>query len=377
MFSASRRRFLLAAGGITATAAGVAVYRSLRVGDVGAHLHPQLKALITAGHFSPDLGAKYLEDLGFLPHAPFALLHDEVMDGLPGRSDRLLVEIGGKVEQDFAEGRICRIDGWQLSATECRLAALAFLFQQAGGRIDAPAAEELGPISELPEAAIAQLERWGPRSATVGEGFNVTPDGSSALWFRFAEIDPQPYEIYFGASPLRTTLHPSRNLITATVTKRQVRRLTSEPGEIPIHLVNTAQGSKQLMGRFQVRPKSDESGRGISEMPEAAIAQLERWGPRSATVGEGFNVQPNGSSALWFSFAEIDPQPYEIYFGASPLRTTLHPSRNLITATVTKRQVRRLTSEPGEIPIHLVNTAQGSKQLMGRFQVRPKRKTHR
>ena len=253
MFSASRRRFLLAAGGITAAVAGVAVYRTLRIGDVGALPHPQLKALIAAGYFSPDLGAKYLEDLGLLPHAPFALLHDEVMDGLPGRSGHLLVEIGGKVEQDFAEGRLCRVDGWQLSATECRLAALAFLFQKAGGRIDMPWDDDLGPISELPVVVEASLERWGPRRTAAGKGFNVQADGSSALWFRFASLDPHPYEVYFGASPLRTTVVPRRNLITATVTKGQVRRLTSKPGEIPIHLVNTAQGVKQLMGLFLVK----------------------------------------------------------------------------------------------------------------------------
>lgn len=265
MLSASRRRFLLAAGVAAAAAAGVAVYRSMRVGGVGVHLHPQLEALIAAGNFSADLGAKYLENLGLLANAPFALLHDEVMDGLPKHSDRLLVEIAGKVERDFAEGRICRVDGWQLAATECRLAALAFLFQQAGGRIDAPPVEEGSPISELPEAAIAQLESWGPRSATVGEGFNVQPDGSSALWFRFAEMDPQSYEMYFGANPLRTSVVPSRNLITATVTKGQVRQLTSKTGEIPVYLVNSAQGSKQLMGRFQVRSKSAESTHGGSE----------------------------------------------------------------------------------------------------------------
>ena len=265
MLSASRRRFLLAAGGVAAAAAGVAVYRSMRAGGAGVRLHPQLEALIAAGAFSTDIGAKYLADQGLLANAPFALLHEEVMDGLPKRSGRLLAEMGGKVERDFAQGRVCRVDGWQLAATECRLAALAFLFQQAGGRIDAPAAEQDSPISELPEAAIAQLENWGPRSATVGEGFNVQADGSSALWFVFAEMDPQSYEMYFGASPLRTSILPSRNLITATVTKGQLRQLASKPGEIPIHLVNSAQGSKQLMGRFLVRPKSAEPERDGTE----------------------------------------------------------------------------------------------------------------
>lgn len=252
MRSLSRRRLLLGAGGVVAAAtAGVAVYRSMRV---GVHLNPQLEALITAGIFSADLGAKYLEDLDQLANAPFALLHDEIMDGLPKRSDRLLVEIGGKVAQDFAEGRVCRVDGWVLAVTECRLAALAFLFLQAGGRIDAPPAvtEEDGPIMELPEAGIAQIEKWGPRSATVGKAFNVQPNVSSTLWFLFAEMNPHPYEIYIGAIPMRITVVSSRNLITATVPKKLVRQMTSKPADLPVHLVNSAMRSRQLLGYFRV-----------------------------------------------------------------------------------------------------------------------------
>ena len=261
MLKASRRRFLQAAGGVAAAAAGFAVYRFICSGGAVV-FNPQLEALIAEGNFSADLGEKVLQDQAPRSGATFDALHAEVMNGLSERGADLRVEIGKKVERDFAEGRTCRVDGWQLSATECHLAALAFLFQEGGGHIEAPAAGSDSPISGLPEKPIAELENWGPRFGTVGEGFNVQPSGDSALWFLFTEMDQQPYEIYFGGRPLRTSVVGGRNLITATVTKGQMRRLASKPDEIPVHLVNSVQGSKQLLGHFSVRSKGVEPRRG-------------------------------------------------------------------------------------------------------------------
>ena len=260
MLRASRRRFLQAAGGVAAAAAGFAVYRFIYRGGAVV-FNPQLEALIAEGNFSADLGEKVLQDEALRSGTTFDALHTEVMNGLSERGADLRGEIGKKVERDFAEGRICRVDGWQLSATECRLAALAFLFQESGGHIEAPVDGDDGPISGLPEIPIAELENWNPRFGIVGEGFNVQPSGNSALWFRFTDIDQQPYEIYLGGHPLRTSVASGRNLITATVSRRLVRRLVSKPDEIPVHLVNSVQGSKQLLGHFSVRPKGVEPRR--------------------------------------------------------------------------------------------------------------------
>ena len=251
-----RRGFLQAAGGLAAAPVGFAAYRSMPGGGDAFVPNPQLEALIAAGDFSVELGGKHLQDLGLASKDAFEVLQTEVMNGLPKHSADLRRELNGKVVQDFAAGRVCRVDGWQLSATECRLAALAFLFKESGGRIAAPTAGDQSPLSGLPESSIAELVNWGPRFGFVGEGFNVQPSGSSALWFLFANLDQQPYEIYFGASPLRTSLAGSRNLITATVTRDQVRQFASKLGEIPIHLVHSVRGSKQLLGHFSVWPKA-------------------------------------------------------------------------------------------------------------------------
>lgn len=260
MLRVGRRGFLQAAGGLAAALAGFAAYRSMPGGGDAFAPNPQLEALIAAGDFSVELGGKHLQDLGLASKDVFESLHAEVMEGLAERSADLRRELNSKVVQDFAAGRVCRVDGWQLSATECRLAALAFLFKESGGRIAAPTAGDQSPLSGLPESSIAELVNWGPRFGFVGEGFNVQPSGSSALWFLFANLDQQPYEIFFGASPLRTSVVGDKNLITATVTRGQVRRLTRKPAEVPIHLVSSIEGSKQLLGRFSVRAKGESTG---------------------------------------------------------------------------------------------------------------------
>ena len=256
MPKASRRRFLLVVGGGMAALAGGCAKgdRQTKEGLVAMNL--QLGALIATGHFSADVGGMYLETAGLPANGTFATLHTEVTRDLGKQDGDLLEEIRWRMKKDFAQGRTCRLDGWTLSVTECQLAGLAFLFKEAGGHIEEPAAGPASPISGLDEAPIAEVENWGPRFGAVGEGFNLQPDGTSAFWFRFADISQHPYQIYFGVSPLRTSVVGDQDLITATVTRKQVEHSSARPGEIPVYLVDMLNDSKQLVGHFRVQPPS-------------------------------------------------------------------------------------------------------------------------
>ena len=162
--------------------------------------------------------------------------------------------IRGQILSDFVRGDVCELNGWQLSATECRLAAVAFLLRTKGRYIEETAVRAEGPLDHLPNMTIVQLERWGPQSSRVGERFNVQPTGNSALWFRFLELDEYPdYEIYLGSQAAVTTIHAERKLATASLTPMQSRKVTSVEGLIPIHLVDPVRG-KQLIAYFRVRP---------------------------------------------------------------------------------------------------------------------------
>ena len=251
MLESGGRRLLLAASGAVTAFVVLAGCQTMPGGNDAKVFNQQLEALIMAGHFSAHLGRKHLENVGSLANAALGPLGAEIMNGLSGLSDDLPAELRRKMQQDFASGRLCQLDGWQLSATECRLVAFAFLLRQSKS-----------PVNSLPEASIARLERWGPRSGRTGEGVNLQSDGSSAFWFVVGDLEQHPYYvIYFGASPLKTMARGHRSLITAVIPKAQASRLFSVQDEVPVHLVDLLHGSKQLMGYFYAWPREDAAVR--------------------------------------------------------------------------------------------------------------------
>ena len=68
---------------------------------------------------------------------------------------------GGQIVSDFVRGDVCELNGWQLSVTECRLAAVAFLLRTKGRYMEETAVRAEGPLDHLPNMTIVQLERWG------------------------------------------------------------------------------------------------------------------------------------------------------------------------------------------------------------------------
>ena len=119
-------------------------------------------------------------------------------------------------------------------------------------------------------------------------------------------------------------------------------------------------------------PGRPTHGKRLDRLPDATIARLERWGPRSSNVGEQFNVQPNGNSALWFQFVKLDRHvDYRIHIGSQPILTTVAVDRNLITASLTQKFSRQIVSTAGRLPIHLVDPLEG-KQLIGHFEILPR-----
>ena len=159
--------------------------------------------------------------------------------------------INHAVTQDFASGKICRIDGWQLSATECRLAGIAYFYKANGGYIESTASEA-GPLDALPETAIAEVERWGPQFTAVGKPFNPRPDGGSAIWLHSADLTKHTvYKIYLGIEEANTFVNRAQKLITGSLSAEQTRLLVSKPGKIALYLVDPVRG-KQLVGHMAV-----------------------------------------------------------------------------------------------------------------------------
>jgi hypothetical protein len=121
-----RRRFLaVAASGGAVVLGGGLGFALLRDGDggspdpTGAPPAPPSSTAATRA-----VGERYL---AAVPEesdpAELRRLLPAGIDGLPPAT--ATAEIAAAVRSDFAEGRTVEVDGWLLSATECRLAALS------------------------------------------------------------------------------------------------------------------------------------------------------------------------------------------------------------------------------------------------------------
>lgn len=120
-----RRRFLvLAAGGGTAVVVGLGLKLGLDRGDPqttgGAGPSPDAAADAAA----EAVGRRYLEE------TPAESTEAELQAALPGeladvQPGEETARLAAAVQADFDQGRTVELDGWLLSVTECRVAALS------------------------------------------------------------------------------------------------------------------------------------------------------------------------------------------------------------------------------------------------------------
>ncbi len=88
---------------------------------------------------------------------------------------------------------------------------------------------------------------------------------------------------------------------------------------------------------------------------EAPPLNIIKVGPAPIKVGQGFNVQPNGISAIWVE-AENATKTTVIVWGETELGSAFG-SPNALTALVPKE----LYSKPGQFQIYLLDKNTGAK----------------
>ena len=256
----SRRQLLHTAGVATAAAAagfGIGRYTATNGTPTATNrtsfvLDSRLQALVASGRFSPELGDAFLGEGSPRSLAAYEASVEATLRSLP--EGDLEAGIRRATAHDFATGNICSVDGWQLSLTECRLAAIAWFFRENSGHIQQPE-PNTGPLDIWPDAQVADVERWGPQSTGVGEPFNRRPDGGSSVWLHVRTLPEfAVYEVYLGGQPAETFVNRTQKLISGSLTVEQARPLIAGAGRIPLHLVDPVRG-KQLVGYIRVRPR--------------------------------------------------------------------------------------------------------------------------
>ena len=256
------------------------------------------------------------------------------------------------IAADFREGRVEDVAGWQLSATECELAALAALEQG----LTVPSTYDL---EQWTEGTLVEVRGWGPQATTAGEMFNPQPDGHAGIWIQ-ADNAPASVQFWFAGRLRATAVFP--NVITSGLAGDLLEEVIHTPGEYPVALVDTSRGLTQSLGTFVVRapprPALLEDGR-----TSKIFCTVDGWGPHYAGAGEAFNRQPNGVAAFWVR-TDCAPATARLVLDDVPLPTTVTPN------TVTAQVPHYAQLGPGTWPLRLHDPDTNEWLDVGRFQAR-------
>lgn len=269
----------------------------------------------------------------------------------------LLEALAEAVRDDFSKGRICRLDGWYLSVTECQVAAIGFLNRQVGS--------DSLLVGYVP-GTLCKIDNWGPRSTPAGKPFNIQSDGSSALWLRTTGA-PSDAVVILGRVRLRTTV--SDATVTADLVPQVSDSILSSVGEHSVYLVSAGTRVFQRVGEFEVTPEAFGQTGLNQELREERIADIAAWGPTRTRKGVGFNVQPGGESAFWVKTTTPAPATARLLLGGVPLRTTVR--HDAVTAALVGSAANALLRKVGRHPLVLLDADNGRKQTIGEFEVAP------
>ncbi|MEN5207873.1 LTA synthase family protein [Stenotrophomonas terrae] len=144
-----------------------------------------------------------------------------------------------------------------------------------------------------------EVDRWGPHQAMPRQGFNLQPDGSSAMWFAMKHLRGAP-EVRIGDIVGETNV--GEHLVTAAFVTSAVSNLT---GPMPVSLSCPGQ-PPVYVGILDV---STELKSATSVAVEDCSFTVDQWGPRTGTTAQGFNLQPDGSSGLWITMKQLQGHP--------------------------------------------------------------------
>ena len=237
----------------------------------------------------------------------------------PGGIEALDEAVDRLVRADFAAGRVIDVEGWKLSETECRLAALA-------------AAAQGFKTAQLPDppkiryAHIVEVEAWGPQSTRQGEIFNEQTDGHSGMWFKAAGA-PASIVVRFDGRNQATAVFGEH--FTSGLRGDFMHNVINTPGVYEVEIFDKASMTRQKVGEFTVHASKNAAAKAPPGVP--AVCKIDRWGPKTSKAGQAFNRQPSGASAFWVR-SSCSAKGSQLHLGGSPLRTTVR--KGLMTAAV-------------------------------------------
>jgi|GEM_PF-3245614 len=162
------------------------------------------------------------------------------------------------------------------------------------------------------------IKNWGPRSSHVNTGFNVQPDGRSALWV-ITDCYPDSVAFSFAGS----IYHATQNDGSITTAISNLTALRTE-GDLEVSLFDKNTGRRQHVGLFTVKaaPTSDATDQQNQEAQHQTAEQKPEYVPRPLTpprlvshAAGGFNARRyrNSMEALDYNYA-LGHRMFEVDF---------------------------------------------------------------
>lgn len=348
-----RRHFLyLTAGGATAVgvgaAGGVWLFCPGRNEPltVRRQLHSfasSMQGVARTGHAWLDAnpgiepGAALMEALGLQPDK--LLTHRE-----------LVQQLEQQVTRDFEQERLFVHEGWQLSRTEARLAALHVAL------LGPDASEANDPAFEsAPEGSLVDVERFTPEAMQAGETLEGSGVPEGVIWFGTAGVPAPRMRMVIRGRQL--TINTTERGFSSRLPQALIEELGNNPGEHELWLYDPVENRRQKLGALTVRGDVQK---------QDGFCAVDRWGPESTQAGETFNTQPDGASAFWIRI-DCFPESTVVTLDGVEVPTTLRPGDGLITTHITDHTIY---AEPGEYKVELLDRDTGNSRTVGNFVVR-------
>jgi hypothetical protein len=346
----NRRRFLLISGGglLVAGSGGWLWWISQHdAGPATADVHVDRLAQAMSG--VAVVGRAWLSaNEGVDPRAGL-IDHLELDPEQEIDQEAFVQSLASQVEKELGGDGIFVHEGWWLSETEARLAAVHVVLL--GDRASEPA--EPG-FEQAREGRLLRIQDQNPRSYIPGEGLSHPGLPDNVVSFR-TETRPAN-RLVFVVEGQRRSINPRANGFSVVFNDAILAAVAAAGEEVDLWLYDPVAQRRQKVGKLEVK--------GVEAGEQSFCAPID-WGERSTRAGQAFNEQPDGSAAFWVRI-DCFPENTVAVFNDVELPTTLRPDDGLITARVPDPT---LYASPGRLRLELLDRASGESVLVGEFVV--------
>ena len=265
--------------------------------------------------------------------------------------------IGNLIREDYINFNTSELDGWILSKTEIDLLAYrSYLYPRKNKQKNKQKKSYINSINK----DFIKITKWGPKKTCVGKPFNQQLDGHSSNWF---SVDGYVgvLHVYFGENRIKSTF--KGGIVTTRIDGEEFLELTRQNSHHKIFFYNPVDNIKQYIGDFIVESKKCCSVN-IDGNKSKVFGKIESWGPKSTKKLMAFNIQKDGTSAIWIKTL-CAPINSVIYIDNIEIATTVH--QNIV---IGKINGLAMLKDRKQMEVFIVNKYKLEKVKVGNFYVK-------